>query len=369
MKATFYTRVPYVGQAERRAWPASPVDCRAEIGQASMDLALEAFEAADQLGFDWVTVAEHHYAPICLTPNPLVMAAALSQRVKRARIAVLGADLPILNPVRVAEEFAMLDNLTGGRIVAGLLRGIPTEYLTYGVNVDESRERFEEALTLMIHAWTEPQPFGWAGRYYDYRTVAVWPRPLQAPHPPIYMSGSSPDAAALAARMRVGVGFAATTLTSARECACQYRSHAAAAGWHPTSEQVLYRISIHIGKTDAEAYATLDPEAFIVGQPTASVSQALRQSSYRASSSATRTPTRTPAPTPAPRGAASVEARVESGQLLIGSPDSVLRQIERVHRALQPGILDLNFPDLDRDAMLPALELFGRRVLPALQAM
>src|SRR5690242_14820661 len=112
MKVTFYTRVPYAGAADRGGWPATPATFDPEVGQASMDSALEAFEAADQLGFDWVTVAEHHYAPICLTPNPLVMAGALSQRVKRARIAVLGADIPILNPVRVAEEFAMLDNLT-----------------------------------------------------------------------------------------------------------------------------------------------------------------------------------------------------------------------------------------------------------------
>ncbi len=353
MKATFYTRVPYVGQAERRGWPASPAAYEPEIGQASIDLALDAFEAADQLGFDWVTVAEHHYAPICLTPNPLVMAGALSQRVKRAQIAVLGADIPILNPVRVAEEFAMLDNLTGGRIVAGLLRGIPTEYLTYGVNVGESRDRFEEALALIVHAWTEPHPFGWMGRYYEYRTISLWPRPLQRPHPPIYMSGSSPDAAALAARMRVGVGFAATTLAKALESVCLYRRGAEAAGWSPTSEQILYRISIHIGNTDAEAYDTLDPEAFIVGQPTASVGQALRQSSYGAG----RAPVRAAA-------GSDVQARIDNGQLLVGSPDSVLKQIERVQGALQPGILDLNFPDLDRDAMLRALDLFGTRVLP-----
>jgi alkanesulfonate monooxygenase SsuD/methylene tetrahydromethanopterin reductase-like flavin-dependent oxidoreductase (luciferase family) len=360
MKVTFYTRVPYAGAADRRGWPAVPAAFDPEVGQASMDSALEAFEAADQLGFDWVTVAEHHYAPICLTPNPLVMAGALSQRVKRARIAVLGADIPILNPVRVAEEFAMLDNLTGGRIVAGLLRGIPTEYLTYGINTDESRDRFEEALDLILHAWREPQPFGWMGRYYEYRTIALWPRPLQQPHPPVYMSGSSPEAAALAARMRVGVGFAATTLDNAVESARQYRSHAESAGWTPGADHVLYRIQVHIGQTDADAYASLDPEAFIVGQPSTNVGEALRHSSYRAASGARGTATRS---TP------NVQARIDNGQLLIGSPDSVLRQIERLHCRLQPGILDLNFPDLARDSMLRALDLFGAQVLPRVHSL
>src|ERR1700758_2662631 len=118
-----------------------------------MSRALEQFELADQVGFDWVTVAEHHYAPMSLTPNPMVMAGALAARVKRAQIALLGADIPILNPIRVAEEFAMLDTMTGGRVIAGMLRGTTNEYVTYNTNPSESRERFEEALELIKPAW------------------------------------------------------------------------------------------------------------------------------------------------------------------------------------------------------------------------
>jgi alkanesulfonate monooxygenase SsuD/methylene tetrahydromethanopterin reductase-like flavin-dependent oxidoreductase (luciferase family) len=346
--------------AERRGWPASTSAYQPPVAQASLELALDAFELADQIGFDWVTVAEHHYAPICLTPNPQIMAAALSQRVKRAKIAVLGADIPILNPIRVAEEFAMLDNLTGGRVIAGLLRGIPTEYLTYGTNPDESRERFEEGLQLIVRAWTEPQPFGWLGRFYEYRTVSIWPRPLQQPHPPIFMSGSSRDAAAFAARARVAVGFAATTIAQACESLRHYCDQAAASGWGPTREQVLYRIPVHIARTDTEARETLDPEAFIVGQPVTSAQQALSQSNYRASSASGtgRLP---------PTGQSDVDTRVERGQLLLGSPDTVLKQIARIKRDLDPGILDLHFPDLNRDSIMHAVELFGTRVLPRMQ--
>jgi alkanesulfonate monooxygenase SsuD/methylene tetrahydromethanopterin reductase-like flavin-dependent oxidoreductase (luciferase family) len=88
---------------------------------------LRQFRCADEFGFDWVTVAEHHYSGFSLTPNPMVMAGALSQIVRRAKIAVLGPTLPILNPVRVAEEIAMLDTMTGGRLVAGMMRGTPNE--------------------------------------------------------------------------------------------------------------------------------------------------------------------------------------------------------------------------------------------------
>src|SRR5438477_8755252 len=200
VKAALFSRVPYAGPADRGRWPVPAIDYSAEVAQRSMQCSVEQFELADQLGFDWVTVAEHHYAPFSLTPNPMVMAGALSQRVRRARIALLGATIPILNPVRVAEEFAMLDTLTGGRIVAGMLRGTSNEYVTYNVNPAESRDRFEEALRLIIQAWTEPQPFGWQGRYYEYRTISIWPRPAQVPHPPIYISGSSLEGGDLAAK-------------------------------------------------------------------------------------------------------------------------------------------------------------------------
>ena len=206
-----------------------------------MDAAFEQFQLADELGFDWITLAEHHYAPLSLTPNPMVMAGAVSQRVRRAKIALLGANLPSLNPVRVAEEFAMVDVLTRGRLVAGMLRGTATEYVTYGTNPAESRERFEEALQLILKAWTEPQPFGWLGRFYEYRTVAIWPRPIQQPHPPIFMSGSSPESGELAARHRLHLGLAFTTVPLAREAARYFREQAAAAGWEPTPDHLLYR--------------------------------------------------------------------------------------------------------------------------------
>ncbi|MBV8086710.1 MAG: LLM class flavin-dependent oxidoreductase, partial [Chloroflexi bacterium] len=228
-----------------------------EAAERSMQLSLEQFELADELGFDWVTVAEHHYAPMSLTPNPMVLAGALTQRVKKAKIALLGASIPILNPVRVAEEFSMLDTLTGGRIVAGMLRGTSNEYVTYNTNPSESRERFEEALELIKHAWTEPQPFGWQGRYFEYRAIAIWPRPVQQPHPPIYVSGSSPESGEFAARNHLSVGFAFTTVPFAKEAVGYYREKARDAEWEPCADDVLYRATIHLADTDEQAIEDL----------------------------------------------------------------------------------------------------------------
>ena len=257
-----------------------------------MQAGLEQFQLADELGFDWITLAEHHYAPLSLTPNPMVMAGAVSQRVRRAKIALLGANLPSLNPVRVAEEFAMVDVLTGGRLVAGMLRGTATEYVTYGTNPAESRERFEEALQLILKAWTEPQPFGWLGRYYEYRTIAIWPRPIQQPHPPVFMSGSSPESGELAARHRLHLGLAFTTVPLAREAARYYREQAAAAGWEPTSEHLLYRLPVHVADTDEQALEDLRCPARQPDRPRTrpAIGQSARPWRARATTAATRRP-------------------------------------------------------------------------------
>ena len=116
----------------------------------------------------------------------------LASRVHKIKIALLGPIVSHSNPVRLAEELAMLDTMADGRLVVGLLRGTTNEALTYDLNPQESRERTDEGMELILKAWTEPQPFGWQGRHFRYRTVSVWPRPLQQPHPPTYRSRHQP---------------------------------------------------------------------------------------------------------------------------------------------------------------------------------
>ena len=120
---------------------------------------LDELELGDQLGFDVLCVNEHHQTAYGLMPTPGVLAGALSRRTKRARIAVLGRALPLLNnPLNVAEEYAILDNITGGRLVAGFVRGIGVEYHSTGANPAKSHERFHEAHDLIIQAWTAHRP-------------------------------------------------------------------------------------------------------------------------------------------------------------------------------------------------------------------
>src|SRR4051794_36640082 len=127
MQAALFSLVPYQGPVDKGVWPIPAASYSAEAAERSMQASLEQFELADQVGFDWVTVAEHHFAPMSLTPNPMVMAGALSQRVKRAKIALLGATVPILNPVRVAGGVALLGKLTRGKAGPRIVRGAADE--------------------------------------------------------------------------------------------------------------------------------------------------------------------------------------------------------------------------------------------------
>jgi alkanesulfonate monooxygenase SsuD/methylene tetrahydromethanopterin reductase-like flavin-dependent oxidoreductase (luciferase family) len=113
----------------------------------------------------------------------VVAATWLPARVEKIKIALLGPIVPSSNPIRVAEEVAMLDTLVPGRIVVGLLRGTPNEHLSYDLNPQEARERTDEGMELILRAWAEPQPFGWQGQYFQYRTVSIWPRPHRSPRP------------------------------------------------------------------------------------------------------------------------------------------------------------------------------------------
>jgi alkanesulfonate monooxygenase SsuD/methylene tetrahydromethanopterin reductase-like flavin-dependent oxidoreductase (luciferase family) len=365
MRAALFSIVPYERPAGSRGWPVPAADYSAEVAQASMEHALESFEVADQLGFDWVSVAEHHYAPGSLTPNPMVMAAAAIQRVKRAKIALLGSNIPIQNPVRVAEEFAMLDTLSGGRVIAGMLRGTSNEYVTYGVNPAESRERFIEALRLIVAAWTEPQPFGWMGRYYEYRTISIWPRPVQLPHPEIFMSISSPEMAEFAAANGISAGLAVTTVPRARDSVRVYREAARAHGWEPAPDQVLYRAAVHVAGSDEEAWADCAPLATPV-RPVGALSMA-NPAIDEAAAAAGYYGRDTAHQRERIMAAGDLRERIETGQILAGSPETVLAQAQAVGRELGAGILELAFVGPTPDKRRRSLELFGTEVLPRMR--
>lgn len=222
---------------------------------------LEQMAFADQLGFDGVCLNEHHQTAYGMMPIPGVIAGALSSTVKRARIAILGRALPLVNnPLAIAEELAMLDNLTYGRLIAGFVRGIGAEYHASGVNPAYSQERFAEAHDLIVRAWTEPGPFAYSGKHYQFRYVNPWPRPYQQPHPPIWIpSQGSASTIRWAARMRYTYCQTLSPIAAVAGFFQLYRDEAEKAGYRASADQLAWSNTIYVGESDSKAIREARP--------------------------------------------------------------------------------------------------------------
>jgi alkanesulfonate monooxygenase SsuD/methylene tetrahydromethanopterin reductase-like flavin-dependent oxidoreductase (luciferase family) len=358
MKAWTFQPVTYVPQKPLpQVWPLPGAEYDREIGERTFQRAIEQAVVAEQLGFDGVSFSEHHYAAASLSPSPAVIAGALSQHLKRATIALLGATLPLSNPVRVAEEYAVLDNLCGGRFVAGLLRGTPNEFLTYGNNPSETRAQYEEGIEIILKAWTEPQPFGWQGRHYQYRTISVWPRPLQRPYPPVFISANSKESGSFAASHHLNVGLSFCPPPVASQLSAFYREEAAKAGWEPAPENMLYRGFIHISETDQQAQEEVARNYWRVPtkeKPTSSPPTWVENARGER-----------------PQGAQDVKRALSAegargGLQFCGSPDTVFEQIRYLHTEAGIGIVDLIFQgvSMPHEMILKSMELFSKEVLP-----
>lgn len=163
---------------------------------------LDEYVLADEVGWDGLMINEHHSTPSCVGVSVNMNAGILARTTRRAKILLLGNILPIQeNPVAIAEQIAMADLISGGRVLSGFVRGIGIETWWSNTNPVHNRERFEECHDLILKCWTEPGPFRWEGKHYHFRHVNPWVLPLQRPHPPIWVPGSaSPETALWAGR-------------------------------------------------------------------------------------------------------------------------------------------------------------------------
>jgi alkanesulfonate monooxygenase SsuD/methylene tetrahydromethanopterin reductase-like flavin-dependent oxidoreductase (luciferase family) len=195
-------------------------------------------------------------------PTPTVFAGALARRLKNAKLAVLGRALPLLNnPLVVAEEYAILDNLTRGRFIAGFVRGIGSEYHAMGVNPGFSHERFHEAHDLIIQAWTRPGPFSYVGKHYHFDYVNPWPRPYQQnPHPPVWIpSSGSTETITWAAKMKYVYAQTLAPIAQVAKTFDRYREEANKNGYEAHPHQMAWSNSIYIAETDEKALREAKP--------------------------------------------------------------------------------------------------------------
>src|SRR5262245_53051752 len=217
---------------------------------------------AEELGFDGVCVNEHHQNAYGLMPSPNVIAGALTQRTRRAKLAVIGNPLPLYNPpLRVAEEFAMLDVMSKGRLIAGMVIGGGPEYFTYQANPTHARDKFREALDLILKAWTTPGPFEWNSKHYYFRYVNPWPTPYQKPHPPIWIPGvGSLETIEFVAQRRFAyMGVPYFHIDVFRRVFAMFREACQKAGYTADPEQMGWGVPVYVAETDKQAREEFEP--------------------------------------------------------------------------------------------------------------
>ena len=365
MKLEFFQTLTYCGPDHGDSWPAPPRIYDSEWGRTTLEHGFDQCSAALDAGFDSLNFAEHHYSPKQLSPNPLIYAGIAGRRFPDAQIGVFGTDLPINNPVRIAEEYSLLDNLLDGRLRIGMLRGTPNEYLTYGSNPWESRQRFEEATLLVRACFTEPEPFGWEGRYYRFRQIAVWPRAVQDPHPRILISGNSADGAVFAGTHGFDLGFSYMAPDKCAANAELYKQAAAAAGWTPTADNIQYRQFMYVAETDAAAqevvsrYAGGGLLALFAGATPDTMHVMMQIGAAMAG-----------VPKHVPIDPATAKPPLVPWPALVGTPDTVLERIAEAHRGIGMGRLEVSIGvgvnPIPHEAAMTSLKLISDHIAPVI---
>jgi alkanesulfonate monooxygenase SsuD/methylene tetrahydromethanopterin reductase-like flavin-dependent oxidoreductase (luciferase family) len=338
------------------------------LGHELYNRYLDELEYAEQVGFDGLVVNEHHQNVYGLMPSPNLFAAMLARRTTTAKLVVLGDALPLYNPpTRVAEEFAILDVVSGGRLIAGMVVGGGPEYYSFGINPAEARRRFAEALDLIIRVWTEPGPFDFDGEFHQLRYCNVWPQPLQKPHPPVWIPGlGSIETMELVAQR----GFGYTCLPYFHHDVFEknyslFRSTWRAAGRDPDPGQLGWLVPIYVAETDAQARAEFEDHFWYFAHR---LLQGLETSppGYTTARSAVRM-------IEAFGGfLTSVEGwdDVIAGEYaIVGSPETVTARLTERLGALGAGnLLGLfQLGTLPHDLTLANLGLFADQVMPALR--
>ena len=218
---------------------------------------LEDYILAEEYGADGIMLNEHHNAPFCMQAKTNIFASILAATTKRVKIVILGNPLPLCdNPIRMAEELAMIDMISKGRLVPGFVRGGGQEQLASGVNPAFNRERFIEAHDLIQKIWSEPGPFRWEGTHYQHRVVNPWALPMQKPHPRIWVPGVlSKETIIWTAQQRYPYIALNTSIDHTKEIWKQYSDTAADCGYTAGPENFGYLIRVHVQDTEEKALA------------------------------------------------------------------------------------------------------------------
>lgn len=315
---------------------------------------VEQVQYSEELGFDYCLIAEHHFTNYGNSPAPLMQALYIGERTKRIRIGTASVILPVWQPLRLAEELAVLDNLIDGRLICGIGRGYQGyEMAGFGSDLHESRLKFQETLDVLLKAWTSEESFTYEGEQIRISNpITVFPKPQQKPHPPLWVTGTSVES------MRLATQFDMLPLSSSMMGMDGVRKQMASLvhariefGKPPQELSLGLQCMTHVAPTDEEAYEALP---YVRWQNRAQrglnrhdvVNGAVDANPYD--------------------GELSDDAFLD--RLFFGSPETV---IEKFKRAASVGATHISnwmmFGGIEHDKLMRSIRLMGEQVIPALR--
>lgn len=301
---------------------------------------------AESLGFDSVWLGEHHNHML-LYPTPLLGLAAIASRTRRVRLGTAVVLLPLHHPVAIAEQGAMVDLISGGRLTLGIGAGYaPEEFAAFGLSTRERGSRLEEGAALLRRLWTE-EDVTHAGRHYRVAGATIGPRPVQRPRPPIWFAGWAEPAVRRAARLGdAWLGGPSARLDEAAACVRTFRAARGEAHADPAGVALIRYV--FVADSREAALAAIGDAAIRVFESTY----------FRWPHPIVRRPP----------GVLTAE-RLAEERIVLGTPGECIEQIERCRSelGLEHLVCRFSLPGVPRDASLQALERFAREVLPALR--
>ena len=352
---------------------------------------------AEEMGFDALALNEHHATPFCMGSACNVEAAILARITKRAKIVLIGNILPIWDdPLWLAEELAMIDMVSQGRLVTGWVRGTGRESIAHNAQSPFNWERFQEAHELIVAAWTRPGPFRWEGEHYHFRYVNPWARPYQQPHPLIMIPGAvSRRTVAWAAERRYPYVMLATRLEPTRLSFEYYAERAAELGYEAGPQHRGYLFKVHVDETEELAHEV--GRKFLTGPGNIFLEGSRGDSRSHIQDLPGLTDRRQLLPTAGVRHVAAARGRgvgeadfrplaldsaerhtdvddnyrdlLDASAIITGTPKTVIPKIRHVLEYLRPGSIFLWDGDgsMSHEDAMRSLRLMGEEVLPAVR--
>ena len=328
----------------------------------SFEELLVQIELTERLGYDDAWFAEHHHSDYGMLASPNLIIAALARRCTQLRMGNLVSVLPLYDPMRLAEECAILDILTNGRLNVGLGRGVPRDDIKHGLDRDAAQARFEEGVEILERAWTG-ETFTYSGKAWRYMDISCRPQPLQKPHPPIYYGATAPESPAMVARHGWNLALSRQPLINCAKAIASYRETRAALG-DPTGggDAIMVR-DIYVADTDEQAWEDAVPQILRFWQ-------LATDNVWRGDSLSNDDLPRFTERFPYFPGGLTVQRLDDWGTSLIGSPETVTKKARAMIETAQPDCLVgmFSFGGLSHDQVMHSIELFGTKVMPALKS-